>query len=64
MNVNLLKSQIVKKGLTQEQLALQIKISPNSLSRKLTGKREFRLSEVKNLCEVLEIANPVEIFSS
>ena len=34
------------------------------MSRKLLGKREFRLSEVCNLCDYLDIQNPREIFFS
>lgn len=62
MNNNLLRARIIEKGKTQEKVALEIGISPISLSRKMTGKREFHLSEIINLCKCLDIKNPCEIF--
>ena len=64
MNNNLLRAKIVEKGKTQEEIAAEIGISPMSLSRKITGKREFRLSEIISLCKCLDIQNPCEIFLS
>ena len=55
---------MAKKGKTQAEVAKAIGISGNSMSRKLLGKREFRLSEVCNLCDYLDIQNPREIFFS
>lgn len=62
MNVNLLKGKMAEKQVTQGILASKIGISENSLSRKLLGKREFKLSEVIEICRFLEINNPKEIF--
>lgn len=62
MNANLLKGKMAENQINQAQLADAIGISENSLSRKLLGKREFRLSEVVNICEVLNIKNPRQIF--
>lgn len=62
MNVNLLKGKMAEKQVTQGILASKIGISENSLSRKMLGKREFRLSEVVEICKTLEIENPKEIF--
>lgn len=62
MNANLIKAKIKEKGLTQGEVAQRIGISNNSFSRKLLGKREFRLSEIRSLCEVLCIDNAKEIF--
>lgn len=62
MNANLIRGKIVEAGLTQGELALKIGISSNSLSRKLTGKREFRLDEVCKICEALNIDNPAPYF--
>ena len=62
MNVNLLKGRMAEKQITQGALAAEIGISENSLSRKMLGKREFRLSEVISICEVLDIDNPKDIF--
>ena len=62
MNTNLLKAKIAEKGETQKSVAKAIGISENSLSRKMNGLREFRLCEVFNLCTVLDIDNPRDIF--
>lgn len=62
MNANLLRGKIAEEGLTQSRLAKAIGISENSLSRKLLGKREFRLSEVVDICNILNIENPEKIF--
>ena len=62
MNASKLKAKIVERGMTQGEVAKIIGISPNSLSRKLLGKRDFLLSEVIALCSALEIDNPQEIF--
>lgn len=62
MNVNLLKGKIKERGETQESVAKAIGISTNSLSRKLAGKREFRLSEIIRITEFLELDNPCEVF--
>lgn len=62
MNVNLLKGKMAEKQFTQGLLAEKIGISENSLSRKMLGKREFRLSEMVEICKVLGIENPKEIF--
>lgn len=62
MNTNLLRAKIVEKGYTQKKLAAAIGISELSLSRKMCGKREFRLSEVDGICRILGIDNPTVIF--
>ena len=62
MDANKLRAKITENGLSQNSVAKKMGISSNSLSRKLLGKREFTLSEVVALCEVLNIENPQEIF--
>ena len=62
MNANKLRAKIKEKGLTQEKVAKIIGISDNSLSRKLNGKKDFRLGEVILLCQALQIDNVEEIF--
>lgn len=62
MNANKIKAKIVEQGMTQGEVAKRIGISPNSLSRKLLGKRDFSLSEVMSLCAVLHLENPQDIF--
>ena len=62
MNANLLKAAMAGKGMNQAQLAKAIGISANSMSRKLNGKRDFSLSEVAAITEVLELTDPQRIF--
>jgi DNA-binding Xre family transcriptional regulator len=62
VNANLLRGKMAEKQITQGALASKMGISENSLSRKLLGKREFRLSEVVDICSILEIDNPKHIF--
>lgn len=62
MNMNLLKAKMAEKGKTQKNVAAAIGISENSLSRKIKGIREFRLSEMIKLCDYLCIDDPGPIF--
>lgn len=62
MNSNLLKGKMAEKGVNQTELARAIGISTNSMSRKLSGKREFQLSEAVAISKFLELTNPSEIF--
>lgn len=62
MNANRVRAKMKENGMTQADVAKFIGISANSLSRKLNGKRDFSLSEVLRLSEVLKIDNPGEIF--
>lgn len=62
LNANLLRGKMAEHGITQSELAKSIGISENSLSRKLLGKREFRLSEVADICSFLSIQDPIPIF--
>lgn len=64
MNANLLRAKFKECGKTQAEVAELIGMSTNSLSRKLSGKRDFRLSEVDRICQVLGIENPAPIFLS
>lgn len=57
INTNLLKSLIIKKGLTQSDVAKKIGISAQSLSYKLNNKIEFQVNEVMRLREILDIEN-------
>lgn len=48
-----LKGARVEKGLTQEDMAKRIGISTYSYLMKENGKRDFTLSEMKKICEIL-----------
>ena len=60
-NSNLLKAEIVKKGMTHREIAKIIGMSSKTISIKL-NKGDFGLDEAQKLIEVLEIQNPIEIF--
>ena len=62
MNMNLLKGAIASNGITQKELAKNIGMSNNSLSRKIQGQREFTLGEVVSICKALNISEPADIF--
>lgn len=62
MNSNLLRAALAQQGMTQGKLAELVEISPNSLSRKLNGKRQFTLGEVEAISRVLELQNPAALF--
>ncbi len=57
MNSNLLKGSIVATGMTQGQAAKLFGMSQNSLSRKMTNKREFTLGETLKIKEVLGLSD-------
>jgi len=62
MNANLFKAKIAECGLTQGELAKMADMSANSLSRKIHGKRDFKLREIDRLCLILRIDDPYPIF--
>jgi len=62
MKSNLLRAKMKENGKTQMEVANEIGISANSLSRKISGKGDFKLSEVELLCQSLKIENPCDIF--
>ena len=57
VNVNLLKSYMVKAGYTQKMLAQELGISEQTLTRKLK-KRVFGTDEASKIVELLSIDNP------
>lgn len=61
MNINLLRAELIKNGMTQAELAVAIGIHPSTLSRKFR-QRDCGLDEAKRMIEVLHIENPAAIF--
>lgn len=53
-----LRGKIVEKYGSQYKFAEALKISENSLSKKLTGKTQFRQGDIQTWCRLLDI--PVE----
>ena len=44
-----------KNGVTQEQLAADMGMAPNTFSWKLRGEREFTLEEATRLCDLIGV---------
>ena len=58
---NELKAQIARKGYTQERLAKEIGIAPETLSRKMKL-GVFKTDEVMKIMKILDIEDPSPIF--
>lgn len=56
-DTNKLKARLLEKGLTQSEIADKLKISYQSFNYKLHNINEFKASEIKKLCEILDISN-------
>ena len=61
MKVDKLRGIIVSKGMTQEQVARLIGISPKTFYNKMK-KHVFGTDEVQAMVELLEIDDPADIF--
>ena len=61
INRNLLKSEIVKNGLTQAELCQKIGMAHSSFIRKMKN-GVFTTDEAEKLINVLGIQNPVDVF--
>lgn len=55
MNKKLLKSMRILKYRTQEEFAKELNISHKSYNQKSLGKLEFKLNEVLNICNLLNL---------
>lgn len=54
-----LKGKIAERGLTQGELAKAIGISDNSMTNKMSGRRDFTIGEIDRICKVLQISDCV-----
>ena len=61
-NTNLLAAAIKAKGLTQRDVADVLNISSSAFSFKMNNKTEFKASEIKAICILLDICEPNDIF--
>lgn len=62
MKNNLLRAKMTECGYSQGQVASLIGMHGNTLTRKVKGESDFTLSEVRKLCRVLRITDPVRVF--
>ena len=54
MKFNKLKGARAEKGYSQVEMAEKLEMSVDSYNQKENGKSDFKLSEVKNLLEILD----------
>lgn len=52
-----LLGRIKERGETQETVAKAISINVSTLNQKLNNKRDFSQSEIKNICNFLDISD-------
>ena len=57
-----LKVRIGQFGFSHKQLAEKLEIPESRMSEKLSGKRDFTWTEVRNICAILCIENPLDYF--
>lgn len=57
-----LLGRIKECGHTQESLASQVGIDPSTLNLKLNNKRDFTQSQIKEICNSLQIVDVNEYF--
>lgn len=55
MNLDILRGKMAEKRITQEQLAEKLNLSRNSVSKKVSGQRQFTVDELKIITELLEV---------
>lgn len=60
INALKLKAAMIEAGYTQQTLAEKLKISPNTLSSKMTGKSNFDIEEATQICAILGIKNAAQ----
>jgi len=56
VDLDKIKKLMRQRGITQEQLASALKITPSSVYRKLSGEQEFKANQVGILSEVLKVS--------
>ena len=54
--------EMKRKGITQEQLCDDLKMSRSAFYRKCNGKSEFTLTEIQNITNYLNLESPMGIF--
>ena len=59
VNLDLLRDYIRKSGLRISFICDRLGLSRESFRLKMNGSREFKVSEMKTLCDVLELAPDV-----
>ena len=55
MNSNLLKSYLIRNGLTQRDFADKLDITPATLNAKINNKRAFKITEINKSADILHL---------
>ena len=55
-----LEAEMVRKGITQNQLAELLKLNSSTVSLKMNGKRDFSLNEAMRIKDILNVDIPLE----
>lgn len=56
MNVNMLKSKRISKGLIQRRMANKLQITPKTYNSRENGRSEFRTDEILNITAILNLS--------
>jgi len=56
VDLDKIKKLMHQRGITQEQLASALKITPSSVYRKLSGEQEFKANQVGLVAELLKVS--------
>lgn len=59
---NLFRAAVVAKGKTMSDVADEIHVSNATMSKKVNGHSEFTRKEIQEICDFLEVDDPVPIF--
>ncbi len=57
-----LKAILFEQGISQKNLAKEIGMTEHSMCDKMHGRIDFTYTEVYNICRILGIKNPLEVF--
>ena len=60
-NIDLLEDKIYESGLKKGYIAARIGVSPSTFSALLSNRTEFKASQIKEICKVLNIVDDAEI---
>lgn len=60
-DTSIIKGKMRELGITQKELSVKLGIGYTSMNFKLVGRKEFKISEVCLICQILDIY-PIQLF--
>ena len=60
-NIDLLEDKIYESGLKKGYIAAKIGVSPSTFSALMNNRSEFKASQIRDICKVLNIEDDAEI---